>query len=121
MNKAIVVLLGAAALAVLGYFCIYQHSPNIQKDIHAYSIQALAYEDTNHISIATNGRDVSLTGTVTNQAIKQAAEMRVLEVEGVRVVNNHISVINTDNEGLIAHSLAKALPTGSSAPVLTIP
>ena len=96
MNKIQVLVLGAILLAILGYFCIYNRIPIIQDDIHARVEQTLNLEETQHIDINTDGRDITLSGEVENETIKQLAESRVIKVEGVRTIANKLKIVDVE-------------------------
>ncbi len=97
MNKTQVLVLGAILLAILGYFCIYNHALIIQNDIHTRVEQALDHENTQQIIVTTQGRDITLSGEVASETIEQQAELRTLSVDGVRIVINKLKFVNNES------------------------
>lgn len=97
MSKFFIVALGAILLTILGYFCIYKHSPVIQSDIDSRIHAALAEQDLDHINVSTNGRDILLSGEVASETISQQAEVYAKNVYGVRVVDNQLTITPTDS------------------------
>ncbi len=95
MNKIQVLVLGAISLAILGYFCIYNHSSIIQDDILTRVGRILDLEETQHIVINVQGRDITLSGEVATESIKQQAESLARKVDGVRIVVNKLKVANS--------------------------
>ncbi len=92
MNKLLIILLGLVLLAILGYFCIYKHSPSIQNDIDTRTHATLATHGVESIGIHTDGRDIILTGAVANEEISQQAEQYVRNVRGVNTVDNQLTI-----------------------------
>jgi outer membrane protein OmpA-like peptidoglycan-associated protein len=93
VNKASTILLGLLLLAILGYFCIYNHhSLKIQDDIHTRTSATLAEQGLNNISVDTNGREIVLTGMVASEATRQQAEEHARNVHGVRTVDNQLTI-----------------------------
>lgn len=95
MNKIQVLVLGAISIAILGYLCIYNHSPIIQDDILIRVKRILDLEETQHIVINAQGRDITLSGEVSTESIKQQAESLARKVDGVRIVANKLKVANS--------------------------
>lgn len=104
MNNIQVLALGAILLAILGYFCIYNHALFIQNDIQDRVEQALNLEETQHINISTQGRDITLSGHVASDSIKQLAETYTRKIDGVREINNNIKVTQDEPSPTITSS-----------------
>lgn len=96
MNKIQVLALGAISLAILGYFCIYNHSPSIQEDIHNRVENALDTSQTQNVDISAQGRDITLSGKVSNESIRQQAVSLTQKVVGVRIVFNKLIIENDE-------------------------
>lgn len=92
MSKPLIILLGIILLAILGYFCIYKHSPIIQSDIDTRTNAALIEQGLDHIEVGTDGRDIVLTGEVLSETIRQQAEEHAKNVLGVRIVDNQLTI-----------------------------
>ncbi|MGI9227882.1 MAG: OmpA family protein [Gammaproteobacteria bacterium] len=98
MGKGLLVLLGLIALAILGYFCIYQHKNDIQEDIHTRTVAAVTPEGLGDANVTAHGRDVTLTGEVASEEIKSQAEKLALDVYGVRTVDNQLVLVAPELE-----------------------
>jgi len=101
MSKTFIVLLGLSLLATFGYYCVYVYSSAsiIQNDIDSRTNSSFdQIEELQGITISTDGRDVTLSGEVANQQLKQKAAENALSIYGVRKVNNQITVTNTEPE-----------------------
>ncbi len=92
MSKALIIILGLVALAILGYFCIYKHSADIQNDIDTRTHAALAAEGLEYVGVDTDGREIVLTGEVASEEIKQQAEKNARSIHGVRTVDNQLTI-----------------------------
>ena len=91
MNGFVKLLLALVALGVLGYFCIYQHAPAIAAAIDSGVGDALETPGTASAVVwATDGRDVTLTGNVANDAERDRVIAAVAAVPGVRVINDQL-------------------------------
>ncbi len=93
MSKGLIILLGLTLLAILGYFCIYQHRTEIQNDVQTRTVASLAIEGLKDINVSIDGRDVALTGKVASNKIRKRAGKLVKNVYGVRTVNNRLVVV----------------------------
>ena len=96
MSKTLIIILGLIALAILGYFCIYKHSPDIQKDIDVRTHAALTAEGLEQVGVDADGRDIMLSGEVASEEIRRQAEENVRSVHGVRTVDNQLTVLASE-------------------------
>jgi len=94
MKKLLIILLGLILLGALGYVCIYyfQHNISIQNDIDTRVKKSFDTNGLGHILVNTDGRDITLSGSVASERIKQQSEQFALKILGVRTVNNQITV-----------------------------
>lgn len=92
MHKFLILLLGLVLLGILGYFCIYKHSPVIQSDIDARINTIFAEQGFEYIDINTDGRDITLSGEVASEAIKQQVDEYARNVLGVRTIDNQLTI-----------------------------
>lgn len=98
MRNLLILLFGLILFGLLGYACIYQDKANtIQADISERA-NTLLKDD---ISIAgdaieakVDGRDITLTGTVVSETMKQKAE-EVAKVHGYRTFDNQLTVVES--------------------------
>ena len=91
MNGFVKLLLALIALGVLGYFCIYQHAPAIAAAIKSGVGDALESEAASTaVVFATDGRDITLTGSVADDAERDRVIAAVAAVPGVRVINDQL-------------------------------
>ena len=114
MNRFLIILLGLLALAILGYFCIYKHWPEIQDDVNTRTHAALSEQGLDQVIISTNGRDIILAGEVATNAIKQQAEDHAINVDGVRTVDNQL-VVAVSVAGEIAQIFVFSHPVADGA------
>lgn len=85
-------LIAIVALALLGWFCIYHDAPRIEADILSNARDELGVAlDSDGIMV--DGRDVTLTGEVGSQAELDSLVSRAAGLNGVRRVNNQLSVV----------------------------
>lgn len=96
MRKTLIILLGLLALAILGYFCIYHHRFDIQNDVYNRANEIISAQGLNDVSVDISGRDIVLTGEVANDALRQQAEVSVRRVDGVRTVDNQLSIVSSE-------------------------
>lgn len=94
MARFAVLLLGAATVALLGYFCIHRGGAEaIQARIEQDVRGTLAGPELSGVTATVNGRDVHLAGTVASAAAKGRAVERASAVPGVRhPVHDRIAV-----------------------------
>ena len=97
MSKLLKLLLGLILFFLFGYWCIYEKSaPKIQNDIKSRALKALHTSGYNSIQLNVDGRDLVLSGSVTEQNMRSAIE-QTIRVEGVRKIENQLIV---DDSGL---------------------
>ena len=116
MSKTLITILGLLALAILGYFCIYQHSSDIQNDVYNRTSEIISKHNLDGFSIGITGRDIVLTGVVASDAIRQQAVELAREVHGVRTVDNQLSIVSSATE---PSSKPKPEAISESEPALT--
>ncbi len=85
-------LVALVALGVLGYFCVYRHAPQIQALVDDASRSAVMALGADTVDVATSGRDVTLTGTVTSPAARADIVTAVEQAHGVRTVSDQLVV-----------------------------
>lgn len=93
MARILAILVGLALLAALLYHCLGVRPPEIQADVLACAEDRIGASDLDGVSVAIDGRDVTLTGSVATEAEKSAAEQAVLQDCGVRTVDNTLTVV----------------------------
>lgn len=87
-----VALLTLLALSVLFAVAIPVFSKNIESSIARNIEEALRKGEADWASFVVDGRDVSITGVAPNEAEKARIEELVAAVDGVRVVDDRLSV-----------------------------
>lgn len=116
-----------AAGSVLWYllfsFATAQKALAIEQDIGDRSAAALSTQSALvNVTAQSSGRDIELTGSVESEQARQQAEQIVLEVNGVRTVNNNIAVVEkltrVTAPEYIPKSSAKVEPLPNEFPVL---
>ena len=98
MKKILIIMFSIIALLVVGWFGVYQvKAPEIQSDIEKRVGEALTSNSLDWVSFETNGRDVILSGTATNQQMVQNA-VDTADVYGLRSLTNNILLVDSSNE-----------------------
>lgn len=107
MLKKIALFLCLIATGVLFYVCIKHHAPGIQNRIQMQFANQLRASDL-PISIegSVDGRDITLTGTVDDESLKDRADDLARNVTGVRAVNNMITVRPIQRPAVIVDNIA---------------
>ena len=96
MRNLLILLIGLILFSLLGYVCIYHDKANtIQADISERA-NTLLKDDIaiagDAIEAKVEGRDITLTGTVISETMKQKAE-EVAKVHGYRSLDNQLTVV----------------------------
>ena len=92
MSKVVAGIVGLILLFLLYQFGARQKAPEIQADIQARTSAAVAANDLPDVRVMTDGRDVTLTGTVRSSDDIGRAGSIAEDVRGVRVVDNQVDV-----------------------------
>lgn len=92
MGKWLTISIGLLLLWALFEYGARPRAPEIQADIQARSQAAVNQAGYDRVAVNTDGRDVTLSGEVSNQDIADDAGRIVRNVRGVRVVHNNLSV-----------------------------
>lgn len=96
MSRAVIILLGLLALALLTFLCVRNHSTAIQADIQDQVTHHLAAEPTTWAKASTNGRNVILSGLAASEALRDKAEEVARAVPGVVNVDNQIQLAKAE-------------------------
>ncbi|MCY3969849.1 MAG: OmpA family protein [Acidobacteria bacterium] len=92
MREPSVILVGTASVLTLGLAGFALEGPGIQAEIQARTAAALADVGVRNLSVQTNGRDVTLSGTVAFVEIGMEAARRAAAAPGVRRVENRLEM-----------------------------
>lgn len=92
MNKWLTLVVGLLLFWAWFQYGARPRAPEIQADIQARSAAALTQAGHDEAIVATDGRDVTLTGQAPDQETIDNAGRIVRDVNGVRVVHNNMSV-----------------------------
>ncbi len=92
MKEPSVILVGTASVLTLGLAGFALEGPGIQAEIQARTAAALADVGVRNLSVQTNGRDVTLSGTVAFAEIGIEATRRAVATPGVRRVDNRLKM-----------------------------
>ncbi|MEM8982667.1 MAG: OmpA family protein [Pseudomonadota bacterium] len=91
MSGLVKFLVALIALGVLGYFCIGHHAPLIEAAV-ANNVEITLANGGADAAAAVSGRDVTLTGTVANERVRNDLVADVRSTYGVRVVDDQLVV-----------------------------
>jgi OmpA-OmpF porin, OOP family len=92
MRSTVAVIVGIILLLLLYQFGAKQKAPDIEADIRNRSAAAVADSGFSNVAVSTDGRDVTLTGTVADEPGIGRVEQVARDVWGVRVVANEVEV-----------------------------
>lgn len=92
MKRALTLIVGLILLAALLYHCIKTRPPAIEADVLACVSEKMTGDELADVDVVVDGRDVSLTGVVPNQAARERAEAAAGDACGARVVNNSVEI-----------------------------
>jgi len=90
MREPSVILMGVALLLLLGAVCFALELPRIEAAIEASTAAALADVGVRGLRIESDGRDVTLNGTIAFAEIGVEAARRAADEPGVRSVDNRL-------------------------------
>lgn len=93
MGRALILIVGFGLLGLLTWFCVDQQVPRIEADLSKRATAVLVDGGFADISVTADGRDLRLTGTVASEAARGDALRLVRMVNGIRAVNNQLSVL----------------------------
>ena len=92
MKKLLIFLLALLVIAAIAYFCVYKtHVPAIQSDIQTRTQSALNDKGFASVNAQVDGRDITLTGFVPSEKMKQVAG-ETAQVNGYHLVDNQIKI-----------------------------
>lgn len=122
-------ILGVLSVGAILWYLLYssataQKALAIEDDISNRSAAALATQaELVNVKATGSGRDIQLTGSVATEAARQNAEQIVMQVNGVRVVDNAIEVTDVVLQAAPApkyalRSSAKVEPLPNEFPTL---
>ena len=92
MNRLVTLVIGLALLWALFEYGARTAAPVIQADVQERTETAAAAAGLDDVIVSTDGRDVSLSGTVSSDAQVGFARDTAIAVRGVRIVNNEVMV-----------------------------
>jgi OOP family OmpA-OmpF porin len=92
MRSTVVIVIGFVLVVLLYQFGAKEKAPVIEADIQQRTAAAIADNGFGDVSVSTDGRDVTLAGTVPAQSDIDVAGKIAEDVRGVRIVDNRIEV-----------------------------
>lgn len=92
MRSTFAIVIGFILLVLLYQFGAREKAPEIQADIQSRTSGAIVGGGFSDVVVFTDGRDVTLTGTVNAEADISRVGAIAEEVRGVRVVDNRLEV-----------------------------
>ncbi len=92
MGRLLKIVIAAVLLALLLFWCLRNHPPAIESALTQRTNSELARKGWGWANSDLDGRDVTLTGVAPTKQDRLAAAQIVSGVDGVRVVDNQITV-----------------------------
>ena len=92
MRSTVVIIVGFVLLLLLYQFGAKQKAPVIEADIQHRTANAVARNGFADVTVSTDGRDVTLAGTVPAEPDVATVKSIAADVRGVRVVDNRVEV-----------------------------
>ena len=118
----LLLLIGAGLLYLLHNHASSKKALYIQQDIQARTETNLAADGQfSQVSVHADGRDITLSGTVTNEEDKSSADMIATQTRGVRQVSNLINLTTPDDHDTPEELAAKVPEVSSTAKVEPLP
>ena len=116
--KKILFILGVIGAIFLAYYVVTNKAPSIQQDVtqrlsERFNLNGLS----SNITSAVDGRDVTLNGVVSEDAVKVEAGRVAQSLYGVRAVNNNIQVAGTS----VVESVVQRTPEPAFVPIMDEP
>jgi|GEM_PF-749347 len=104
MGRFLIILLGLVALAILAFFCINKHGPEIEDDLVTRTQQVLDGDNKDFAKVVTDGRELILTGIAPDEAARERAGKLAREVYGVRTVDNQLTLAHAEPEPAVTET-----------------
>lgn len=96
MSRPVLLALALALMALLTFFCLRTHAPAIESGIAQRADAALSSKGIDWAEASVSGRDVLLEGIAPDPSSRTAAELALREIQGVRSIDNQITVLPQD-------------------------
>ncbi|MEM8497867.1 MAG: OmpA family protein [Pseudomonadota bacterium] len=120
MSRTLILLIGLVLFALLCWWSIEHHGQQIQENIRLATQQALRDAGYQEVNASADGRDVTLTGRTIDATARVLAESMVMELDGVRTVNNEIAV-GEGSEPVVSDAVVDAAdPESELAPEVAV-
>ncbi len=100
MPRTLLLVSGLALMALLAFFCLRNHAPAIEADISQRASQTLTAKNFDWATAKVSGRDVTLNGIAPDPSSRTAAELAITKLDGVRTVDNQLTVIQSSGAHL---------------------
>ena len=92
MDPGKIKLLGVIGFILILFCCLFFKVNSIENDLSARTVTALSNGSISIDSVLVNGRDITLKGVVSSNAIKTKAGKIAESIWGVRTVNNLLTI-----------------------------
>lgn len=119
MSRTLILLLGLVLFALLCWWSVEHHGQQIQENIRLATQQALRDAGYEEVNATADGRELTLTGRTTDATARVLAESMVMELDGVRTVNNEITVGDGSEPAVSEEAVDAADPEPEQAPQVT--
>ncbi len=100
MKKIIITLPFLVALAILGFFFVDIYAKRVESTIKTLVENQISQANLKDVKVAVSGRDVTLSGDLTDRSKATKAEQTTKSVLGVRNVNNRINILEMKSMNL---------------------
>lgn len=102
MSKTLKIIIAIIGLIILWLLTLYFRRVPIEQDLTFRADEALNRSDFSQVEISFKGRDGTLSGEVSTQALADEAEILAKKIWGARVINNLVKV-SAEQPGEFVH------------------
>jgi outer membrane protein OmpA-like peptidoglycan-associated protein len=99
MKYVLALIAGALGCLLLAFYTAHSRRATIQEDLRNHAKNALTQAPVRQLVITADGREITLRGSVPNEAAKRSAGKAVENAEGVRTVTNLLEIAKVNDAG----------------------
>lgn len=93
MSKFFKIFLAVIGLLILWALTLHFRRSPIEQDLSNQVKAALSRPDFSQVAVSFDGRDGTMTGTVSSQALADEAESIAKKIWGVRIIDNQLNIL----------------------------